>query len=58
MLAGLVKVLEQFLATDISASLHAASPTKHWDNVYVSRYYNWRPGAFKGGYTHVSRSAN
>ena len=53
-MAGLVKVLEQFFAADMSASPHAASPTKHWDNVYVSRYYNWHSGAYKGGYVHVS----
>jgi hypothetical protein len=52
-LAGLVKVLDQFFATDISASPNAAGPTKHWDNVYVSRYYNWRSGAYKG-YVHVA----
>jgi hypothetical protein len=53
-MAGLVKVLDQLLAIDISASPSAASPTKHWDNVYVSHYYNWHPGAYKGGYVHVS----
>ena len=53
-MAGLVKVLEQFFAADISASPNAASPTKHWDNVYVSRFYNWKSGAYKSGYTQVS----
>jgi hypothetical protein len=53
-MAGLVKVLEQFLAAEISASPNAASPTKHWDNVLVSRFYNSKPGAYKGGYLHVS----
>ena len=24
--------------------------TKHWDDVFVSRYYNWRPGSWKGAY--------
>jgi hypothetical protein len=53
-MAGLVKVLEQFFAADISASPNAANPTKHWDNVYVSHYYNWKSGAYKGGYLHAS----
>lgn len=53
-LAGLVKVLDQFFTADISASPNAASPTKHWDSVYVSHFYNWRSGAYKGGYVHVS----
>jgi len=53
-IAGLVKVLDKFFAADISASPNAASPTKHWDSIYVSHYYNWRSGAFKDGYVHVS----
>jgi hypothetical protein len=53
-MAGLVKVLDQFYAAEISASPNSASPTKHWDNVYISHFYNWKPGAFKGGYVHVS----
>lgn len=53
-LAGLVKVLDQFYTADMSASPNAASPTKHWDEVFVSRFYNWHSGAFKGGYVHVS----
>jgi hypothetical protein len=51
-MAGLVKVLEQIRAGGVPAPL--ASATKHWDNVYVSRYYNWKPGAYKGGFVHVS----
>jgi hypothetical protein len=53
-MAGLVKVLEQFLAAEISASPNAANPTKHWDSIYVSRFYNWKPGTYKGGYLHAS----
>jgi len=52
-LAGLVKTLNQ-----LRASGDAASPTmsaaKHWDEVFVSHYYNWKSGSMKGGYTHVS----
>ncbi len=53
-MAGLVKVLDQLVTSDISVSPNSASPTKHWDNVYISHYYNWKPGACKGGYVHVS----
>jgi hypothetical protein len=28
------------------------SSTKHWDGIYISRYYNWKPGSYKGAYTH------
>jgi hypothetical protein len=30
-----------------------SSATKHWDGILVSKYYNWHPGSFKNGYTHV-----
>jgi hypothetical protein len=49
-IAGLIKVLEQFRASDTSTSGVLASATKHWDNIYVSRYYNWKSGSWKGGY--------
>ena len=52
-LAGIVKVLEQARgAADAgSAVLNGA---KHWDEVFVSRFYNWKPGSFKNAYTHVA----
>lgn len=52
-LAGIVKVLEQArAATDPhSTALNAA---KHWDHVWVSRYYNWKPGSKKGAYTYAA----
>jgi len=53
-MAGLVKVLDQLMTGETSASPNAASPTKHWDEVFVSHYYNWKPGAYKGAYVHVS----
>jgi hypothetical protein len=28
------------------------SATNHFDNIYVSRYYNWHPGTVKDGYTY------
>lgn len=30
------------------------SATKHWDGIYVSHFYNWKPGTYKGAYTHTS----
>jgi hypothetical protein len=53
-MAGLIKVLDRFFAADISSSPNAASPTKHWDNIYVSRYYNWHSGSWKGGYGYIA----
>jgi hypothetical protein len=28
-----------------------SSATKHWDNLWVSKYYNWHPGSWQGAYT-------
>jgi len=53
-LAGLLKVLDQFYTSGSATSPVLASATRHWDSIYVSRYYNWTPGAVKGGYTSVS----
>jgi hypothetical protein len=52
-MAGLIKVLDQFYASSNIASPVLTSATKHWDLVFVSRYYNWKPGSWKGGYVHV-----
>ena len=53
-MAGLMKVLDQMRAVDPSSSPFALNPTKHWDNIFVSRFYNWKPGPFTGGYVSVA----
>lgn len=53
-MAGLIKVLEQVRKTSSSMSPVLSGATKHWDNIYVSRYYNWHPGSWKDVYTYVS----
>jgi len=53
-LAGLMKVLDQFYKSGSATSSVFVSATKHWDSVYVSHYYNWHPGSFKGAYTYVA----
>ncbi len=53
-MAGLVNVLDQFSASGSSTSSVLASSTKHWDTIFVSRYYSWRPGTYKNAYTHGS----
>lgn len=52
-MAGLIKVLDQFYASTNRASDVLVSSTKHWDLVFVSRYYNWHPGPYKAAYVHV-----
>jgi hypothetical protein len=53
-MAGLLSVLDQFYKSGSSTSPVLASATKHWDNIYVSRYYNWHAGSWKDAYTHGS----
>ena len=52
-MAGLIKVLDQFYASTNRASDVLVSSTKHWDDVFVSRFYNWHSGPYKGAYVHV-----
>jgi hypothetical protein len=52
-MAGLMNVLSQFYANGSATSPVLESATKHWDGIYVSRYYNWHSGSVKGAYTHV-----
>jgi hypothetical protein len=51
-MAGVLNVLDQFYKGGSTTSPALESATKHWDNVLVSRYYNWHPGTMKAGYTH------
>jgi len=53
-MAGLLNVLEQFYKSGSSTTPVLATATKHWDGIYVSRYYNWKPGSWKGIYTRVA----
>lgn len=51
-MAGLLDTLDEFYKSKSALSPVLASATKHWDNIYVSRFYNWRAGTVKGGYIH------
>src|SRR4029079_5199524 len=53
-MAGLLNVLNQFQKSGSSVSTVLSSATKHGDSIYVSRYYNWRPGSAKDAYTVVA----
>jgi hypothetical protein len=54
-MAGLVNVLDRFYKSSSVTSPVLASATKHWDQVFVSRYYNWHSGSYKGAYTRVAQ---
>ncbi|MGA2369204.1 MAG: hypothetical protein ACLPPV_08040 [Candidatus Korobacteraceae bacterium] len=51
-MAGLMNVLDQFYKNGSATSSVLESATKHWDSIYVSRYYNWHSGSWQGIYTH------
>lgn len=52
-MAGVIKAME--LARGASdANSAALNNAKHWDEVFVSHYYNWKSGSFKSGYTRVA----
>jgi hypothetical protein len=52
-MAGLLNVLEQFYQSGSATSSVLSSATRHEDSIYVSRYYNWHSGSWKGAYTRV-----
>ena len=53
-MAGLLNVLDQFYKSGSTTTPVLASATKHWDSIYVSRYYDWHSGPIKDGYTFVA----
>jgi hypothetical protein len=52
-MSALLGMLDQFYKAGTPTSPVLSSATKHWDNVYVSRYYNWHSGSWKDIYTRV-----
>lgn len=52
-MAGLLTVLDDMYKSGNATMPVLSSATSHSDGVYVSHYYNWRPGSYTGAYTHV-----
>jgi len=52
--AGVMKVVEGFHKGGGSSSPLLDSATKHWDQVFVSRFYNWKAGSWKGAYRYTA----
>jgi hypothetical protein len=50
-MAGLLNLLDQVYKTDIPTSPLDAAATRHFDAIYVTRFYNWHPGSWKDVYT-------
>lgn len=53
-IAGLFNMLDQFYKTGGTTTPLLESATKHWDEVWVSRYHDWHPGSYKDAYTFVA----
>jgi len=53
-IAGLLNVLEQAYKSGSPTTPVYASATKHSDAIYVSRYYNWHSGSWRGVYSRVA----
>ncbi len=53
-MASLFNVLDPIYKSGIATSPVQIAATKHWDSVFVSRYYNWHSGSWKDVYSEVS----
>jgi len=53
-MAGVLNVLEQEYKSGSPTAPVYVSATKHEDGIFVSRYYNWHSGSWKGVYTRVA----
>ena len=53
-MAGLLNVLDEFYKSGGSTTPVLGSATKHWDNIFVSQYYNYHSGSWQGVYSAAS----
>lgn len=51
-MAGILNVLDDLHKSGAATNPVLNSATKHSDNLFVSRFYNWKSGSLKGAYTH------
>ena len=49
-----MKVAEGFHKGGGSSSPLLVSATRNWDQVFVSRFYNWKAGSWKGAYRYTA----
>lgn len=54
-MAGVLNVLEQIYKSGGANAPVLANASRHWDNVVVTRFYNWHPGSWKDVYTRVAQ---
>jgi hypothetical protein len=53
-MAAMLNVLDKFYKSGTPTAPVLVSATKHSDGIFVSRFYNWRPGTYKNAYTRVA----
>jgi hypothetical protein len=53
-MAGLIRVLEAFHKGGGSNAPLLVSSTQHWDQVFVSRFYNWKAGSWRDAYARTA----
>ena len=51
-MAGLLNTLDEIHKAGGAVSTSLNSATKHGDSIYVTRFYNWHAGSWKGAYSH------
>src|SRR5215470_3739952 len=49
-LASLMKLAQTLHNGGDSSPLLLASSARHWDQIYISSFYNWKAGSWKGAY--------
>jgi len=52
--ASLLNLLEEVQKAGAATGPVFETATKHYDNIFVSRYYNWHSGTLKGAFTHAA----
>jgi hypothetical protein len=53
-LAGVLNVLDAIYKSGSPQSQASVAATKHADFIFVTRFYNWKPGTYTGAYTEGS----
>jgi hypothetical protein len=53
-IASLLKVIETLHKGGGSSSPLLVGSNRHWDQMYISRFYNWKAGSWKAAYGYVA----
>ena len=53
-MAGLLNTLDEIHKAGSAGTAPLVNATKHGDSLYVTRFYNWHAGSWKGAYSHAA----